>query len=93
MGAEHDKGTVRWLSLRTLGTSRGGAFDETGTVDFEASYLASNIVRVHRENSAFRREDDKWVYVTGNIATGAGLAGPVRIGRKDNCPRGFGKKI
>jgi len=93
VAVERGAGTVKWLSLQVLGTSRGGPLDETGTVEFSASYLADGMIRIHRENSAFRREDGKWVYVAGEIASSAALVGAVRVGRNHPCPCGSGRKF
>ncbi|MGB0630632.1 MAG: YchJ family protein [Alphaproteobacteria bacterium] len=90
-GAERGADTVKWLSLQVLGTSGGGAMEDTGTVEFAATYLADGTIREHRENSAFRREDGGWVYVAGEIAPDA--AGAIRVGRNDPCPCGSGKKF
>ena len=86
--AERGSGAVKWIGLKIVGTSRGGAMDDTGTVDFSARYLANGLVNVHRENSVFRREDGAWVYVTGEIAP---AAPGNRVGRNDPCPCGSGK--
>jgi SEC-C motif-containing protein len=53
----------RWTRLEILGTERGGLFDTTGTVEFRAHYRASDGPGSVHENSHFRREDGRWVYL------------------------------
>ncbi len=54
-GAERGAEMVKWLSLQVLWASCGSAMDDTGKVEFAATYLAEGLIRVHRENSVFRR--------------------------------------
>lgn len=57
---------VRWTGLDVLGSTGGTAFHTEGTVDFRAHYrLAGGAGEAgeQRENSAFGREDGRWVYV------------------------------
>ena len=92
-GAERGAEMVKWLSLQVLGASCGSVMDDTGTVEFAATYLAEGLIRVHRENSVFRREDGAWVYVAGEIETGASVPDPVKVRRNDPCPCGLGRKF
>ena len=62
--------------------------DDTGKVEFDATYLAEGLIRVHRENSVFRREDGVWVYVAGEIERGASGPDPIKVRRNDPCPCG-----
>ena len=54
---------TRWLGLRVLQTSAGGANDAEGTVQFEARYRGG----VLRETSLFQRRDGQpegdWLYI------------------------------
>lgn len=81
---------VKWIGLEVLGASRGGAMDDTGTVEFSARYLANGMVSRHRENSVFRRENGDWVYVTGEVVPDGT---PIKTGRNDPCPCRSGKKF
>ena len=92
-GAERVAEMVKWLSLQVLGASCGSAMDDTGKVEFAATYLAEGLIRVHRENSVFRREDGVWVYVAGEIETGASVPDPIKVRRNDPCPCGSGRKF
>lgn len=91
--AERGAGAVKWLRLQVLGSSLGGQADETGTVEFSAQYLADGEIRVHRENSAFRRENGIWVYVAGDVVAGGAPLPTGKIGRNDPCPCGSGRKF
>ena len=50
---------TRWYRLDILSTSKGGPLDREGTVEFEAFYRGGS----QRENSAFVREQGRWLYV------------------------------
>ena len=54
---------VRWRRLVVLGTSGGGPFDDTGTVEFEAHYHQAGRRGVQAERSLFARSAGRWVYV------------------------------
>lgn len=58
---------VRWTGL-TVKRAEGGEADETGTVEFEARYVAGGRPRRMREVSRFGREDGRWRYVDGDLA-------------------------
>jgi SEC-C motif domain protein len=49
----------RWTGLEVLGRTGGGLFDSDGTVAFRAHH-GDGVVA---EDSAFRREKGRWVYV------------------------------
>ena len=86
----NDLPSVDWTGLEIMGTSGGGAGDDTGTVDFAAHYRQDGTLRTHRENSNFHREDGRWLYVDGVIAPQAPAG---KTGRNDPCPCGSGKKF
>ena len=54
---------VRWRRLVVLGTSGGGPFDDTGTVEFEAHYRQAGRRGVQAERSRFARSAGRCVYV------------------------------
>lgn len=58
----------RWVRLEVLGGTGGGLFDSTGTVTFRA-HLRGGVVA---EDSTFRREDGRWLYVGPAAEPGAG---------------------
>lgn len=58
---------LRGVSLRVLETTRGGPFDDVGTVTFEATLRARGRQFVQRERSRFAFEAGRWVYVDGDV--------------------------
>jgi SEC-C motif-containing protein len=59
-----DRGT-RWTRLEILGSTAGGQFHTTGTVEFRAYYRErGGAEQSMRENSTFAREDGAWAYVS-----------------------------
>lgn len=53
----------RWTRLEILDRSRGGLFDQAGTVDFRASYTIDGRPGSVREISQFTRHDGRWFYL------------------------------
>lgn len=54
----------RWRALQIVDTVAGGAGDDTGIVEFRATYLLpGGGVGVQQERSRFVREDGRWYYV------------------------------
>lgn len=51
-----------WRRLTIHETTKGGAFDQNGTVRFSAEYEDANGANTQTENSSFRRLDGRWVY-------------------------------
>ncbi len=58
--------TTRWTGLRVIAVQAGTAQDKTGTVEFEAFYIADTQPGRLHERSRFRRENDRWYYVDGD---------------------------
>lgn len=57
----------RWTGLNIVDTSRGGAGDSEGTVEFVARYkLNGRAHRIH-EISRFVRVDGRWLYLAGEL--------------------------
>ncbi|MDQ7991692.1 MAG: YchJ family metal-binding protein [Propionicimonas sp.] len=55
-----------WRGLQVLDTVAGGTDDDTGIVEFRATFLApGGGVDVQRERSRFVREDGRWYYLAG----------------------------
>ena len=64
---ELDDGTV-WRKLQIVDTVAGGPRDETGVVEFRASYRdAGGAAGVLHERSRFERADGRWAYLDGDI--------------------------
>ena len=57
--------SVIWMGLSILKTEAGGPGDEIGYVEFKALYLENGKLQQIQEKSLFRRENGKWVYVSG----------------------------
>jgi SEC-C motif-containing protein len=56
---------TRWLGLKVLSSTGGGARDRDGTVEFVARYkIGGRAYRLH-EISRFLREGGRWTYVGG----------------------------
>jgi len=92
-GAESMFASVEWLGLEIFEISRGGAGDDTGTVDFAARLKKDGERLVYRERSNFRREAGRWVYVDGDINPDTGARRTGKVGRNQPCPCGSGKKF
>ncbi len=64
---ERDGATV-WRKLQIVDTVAGGPDDETGVVEFRASFRdGEGVVGVLHERSRFARFDGRWVYLDGEI--------------------------
>jgi len=57
--------SVVWMGLSILRTEAGEANDETGYVEFKATFLENGQPGQIHEKSLFLRENGKWVYVSG----------------------------
>lgn len=57
--------SVQWMGLVILNTEAGEANDNIGYVEFRALYLEAGQMQQIHEKSLFRRENHKWVYVSG----------------------------
>lgn len=57
--------SVQWMGLTVLKTQGGEALDQTGYVEFRALYLEDGKMQQIHENSFFKRENNRWVYVSG----------------------------
>ena len=58
---------VRWRGLQIVDTVDGAEGDETGVVEFRATYVADGAHGVLHERSRFVREDGRWFYVDGDF--------------------------
>jgi SEC-C motif-containing protein len=57
--------SVQWMGLVILNTQGGEIFEDTGYVEFRALYLEDGKMQEIHEKSFFKRENQKWVYVSG----------------------------
>jgi SEC-C motif-containing protein len=61
-------GGPEWRRLQIVDTLAGGQADDTGVVEFRASYRSAEGAGVLHERSRFVREDGLWVYLDGDVA-------------------------
>ncbi len=60
-------GNPTWTGLQIIATVDGGRDDDTGVVEFRASYVSpTGEVGVHHERSRFVRELGRWYYLNGD---------------------------
>lgn len=57
--------SVQWMGLSILSTKNGEANDDTGYVEFRALFLEDGQMQQIHENSFFKRENNRWFYVSG----------------------------
>ena len=62
---ELDAGTT-WRRLQIVDTVAGGEHDETGIVEFRASYRDAAGAGVIHERSRFARDAGRWAYLDGD---------------------------
>lgn len=60
----------RWRGLQIVDVVGGGPDDDTGVVEFRATYLADGALGVLHERSRFVRTDGRWFYVDGDVTDG-----------------------
>ena len=58
---------VRWRGLQIVDTVAGTETDDTGVVEFRATYIADGAHGVLHERSRFVRVDGQWFYVDGDF--------------------------
>jgi SEC-C motif-containing protein len=58
---------MQWRRLQIVDTVGGGAADETGIVEFRASYRSPEGAGVLHERSRFTRLEGRWRYVDGEL--------------------------
>jgi len=57
--------SVEWMGLVILNTEAGKANDAIGYVEFRALYFEGGVMQQIHEKSLFKRENQQWVYVSG----------------------------
>jgi SEC-C motif-containing protein len=88
---------TEWLGLEVVKTESGGKEDSHGQVEFIARFRLHGREQALSENSRFRKQDGRWLYVDGKTSLDPGAAaaaapGP-KVGRNDPCPCGSGQKF
>lgn len=59
----------RWTGLEIVSSELGGPQDETGTVEFIASYEIEGRSARLQERSRFVRHQGRWVYLDGEVGS------------------------
>lgn len=84
----------QWHGLEIIAAEQGGPEDDTGTVEFVASYTYDGKDQQYHEVASFSRVDGHWYFTEGE----PGVRKPVvraepKVGRNEPCPCGSGKKF
>ena len=85
--------TSKWLGLTIHATKDGGENDQTGMVDFTASFEYQGARQDHRELAKFERIGGVWHYTDGRMRSHDPVVRGPKVGRNDPCPCGSGKKF
>ena len=80
-----------WQGLEIVGTSKGGAEDSTGEVEFIARFKENGTPREHHENAQFRKDTGRWFFTDGAMVKPKPLI-VNKVGRNDPCTCGSGLK-
>ena len=80
-----------WEGLDIVGVKNGGREDETGEVEFIATYREKGVKKVHHELAQFRKENGLWLFTDGRMAAHQPIVSS-KIGRNEPCTCGSGKK-
>jgi SEC-C motif-containing protein len=60
--------SLSWTGLRILDVVGGGPVDQTGEVEFEATYERGGSAGRRHERSRFERRRGRWVYTEGAVS-------------------------
>ena len=83
-----------WHGLEIKTTEGGGADDETGMVEFVASYTYEEKRKDYHEEARFDKVDGQWFFTEGRRAVEKPIVrSEPKIGRNDPCSCGSGKKF
>lgn len=82
----------KWLGLTIQAIKDGGEDDQTGQVEFTASYEYQGARQDHHELASFKRIDGVWHYTDGRMRSHDPIVRGPKTGRNDPCPCGSGKK-
>jgi SEC-C motif-containing protein len=84
---------ARWKGLEIKSKAQGQAGDQTGTVEFVATYELGNQTVAHHELARFKKIEDRWYYVDGDMVKPRPIVRESpKVGRNDPCPCGSGQK-
>ncbi len=97
---DHDEEATRrwaaradWLNLQVVSVQGGGVGDDSGEVEFIATYREKGVIQHHHEIGSFSKQDGVWYFIDGKLvpAKTATHTGP-KVGRNAPCPCGSGRK-
>ena len=84
---------AQWHGLEIIRTEKGQPGDQTGVVEFRATYTANNEFCNHHEVATFVKEADCWKFEDGELVGEKPMTREEpKVGRNDPCPCGSGKK-
>jgi SEC-C motif-containing protein len=82
-----------WQSLEIVETEKGGTDDETGIVEFVATYEQKGKYHKHHERSTFKKVDGKWFFEDGHgVKPKQFIRKESKVRPNDPCPCGSGRK-
>ena len=85
---------AEWMGLDILDTVDGQEGDSEGIVEFRAKFKLQGVDQVHHERSTFKKVEDKWYYVDGEMVKAKPIVREgAKVGRNEPCPCGSGKKF
>ena len=83
-----------WTGLEILDVKGDPAKENSGSVEFRASYRRNNEKLEHHELAEFRKTNGTWYFYDGKmVAPGQFQRETPKVGRNDPCPCGSGKKF
>jgi len=91
--AESTAAGATWQGLEIRSVTGGGPDDETGSIEFVASFRLRDEARIHHELSQFRRIDGRWLCAGGQTNPNPAQRQVLKVGRNDPCSCGSGKKF
>lgn len=80
-----------WLGLEIVEVRQGGIDDDTGEVEFIASFREKGLSRSHHECAQFKRDKGRWFFTDGKLVKPRPVS-VAKIGRNDPCTCGSGLK-
>jgi len=81
-----------WRGFKILAVKGGEETSGRGTVHFEAYYEQEFMNHIYHEIANFEKENDRWIYVGGEIIPQTVTRIGDKVGRNDPCPCGKPKK-
>ena len=85
--------SAEWHGITILNTSKGGAEDSEGVVEFTVSYTERGMKQEHHERATFKKKDGVWFFSEGKTMPKPVLRVAPKTGRNDACVCGSGKKF